>query len=102
MKTNKEIAKEIILSYFEALASKDLLNADGFQEIMAIKFDDSIIEDKEQQKINDRQDVNMGVMSKVEYRSKWYAEDMNTAEKKVAEITANSPSVANYFSGLEE
>ena len=67
-----------------------------------IKFDDSIIEDKEQQKINDRQDVNMGVMSKVEYRSKWYAEDMDTAEEKVTEITANSPSVANYFSGLEE
>lgn len=67
-----------------------------------IKYDDSIIEDKEQQKINDRQDVNMGVMSKVEYRSKWYAEDMDTAEEKVAEITANSPSVANYFSGLEE
>ena len=41
MKTNKEIAKEIILSYFETLASKDLLNADGFQEIMAIKFDDT-------------------------------------------------------------
>lgn len=67
-----------------------------------IKYDDSIIEDKEQQKINDRQDVNMGVMSKVEYRSKWYAEDMDTAKKKVAEITANQPSVTNYFSGLEE
>jgi len=41
MKTNKEIAKEIIVSYFETLASKDLLNADGFQEVMAIKFDDT-------------------------------------------------------------
>lgn len=41
MKTNKEIAKEIIVSYFETLGSKDLLNADGFQEIMAIKFDDT-------------------------------------------------------------
>ena len=67
-----------------------------------IKFDDSIIEDKEQQKINDRQDVNMGVMSKVEFRMKHYAEDKETAEKKIAEIAENSPSVANYFSGLEE
>lgn len=41
MKTNKEIAKEIIVSYFETLASKDLLNAGGFQEVMAIKFDDT-------------------------------------------------------------
>ena len=41
MKTNKEIAKEIVVSYFEALASKDLLNADGFQVVMRIKFDDT-------------------------------------------------------------
>lgn len=41
MKTNKEIAKKIIVSYFETMASKDLLNADGFQEMIAIKFDDT-------------------------------------------------------------
>lgn len=41
MKTNKEIAKEIIVSYFETLGSKDLLNVDGFREVMAIKFDDT-------------------------------------------------------------
>lgn len=67
-----------------------------------IKFDDSIIEDKEQQKINDRQDVNMGVMSKVEYRSKWYAEDIDTAQEKIDAIAKNLPSVANYFSELGE
>lgn len=41
MKTNKEVAKEIIVSYFEALSSKDLINAYGFNVLMAIKFDDT-------------------------------------------------------------
>lgn len=41
MKSNKEIAKEIIVSYFETLASKDLLNPVGFQEFISIKFDDT-------------------------------------------------------------
>lgn len=53
-----------------------------------IKFDDSIIEDKQGEKSNDRLDVSMGVMSKAEYRSKWYNEDIKTAEKKIEEINA--------------
>lgn len=64
-----------------------------------VKFDDSIIEDKESQKMTDRQDVNMGVMSKVEYRMKWYNEDEETAQKKIAEIEeASRQSQNNWFS----
>lgn len=64
-----------------------------------VKFDDSIIEDKETMKITDRQDVNMGVMSKVEYRMKWYNEDEETAKQKLAEIEeANKQTQANWFS----
>ena len=37
-------------------------------------------------KMTDRQDVNMGVMSKVEYRMKWYNEDENTATQKIEEM----------------
>lgn len=39
-KTNTEIAKEIIVGYFESLADKDMLNLDGFSELMSIKFDE--------------------------------------------------------------
>lgn len=46
-------------------------------------FDDSIIEDTEAQKTSDRQDVNNGVMSKVEYRMKYYGEDEKTAIKQI-------------------
>jgi hypothetical protein len=50
-----------------------------------IKFDDSIIEDRESEMRRDREDMNSGVLSKVEYRMKWYAEDEDTAKKKVAD-----------------
>lgn len=64
-----------------------------------VKFDDSIIEDKETMKMTDRQDVNMGVMSKVEYRMKWYNEDEETAKQKLAEIEEeNKSQVSNFFS----
>ena len=61
-----------------------------------IKFDDSIIEDKQGEKANDRMDVSMGVMSKAEYRSKWYNEDINTAERKIEEIDAFSIPETDY------
>jgi A118 family predicted phage portal protein len=48
-----------------------------------IDFDDSIIEDKNAQMERDRADVNGGIMSKVEYRQKWYGEDEKTAKEKV-------------------
>ena len=55
-----------------------------------IKFDDSIIEDKKSEKENDRLDVALNVMSKVEYRMKWYNEDRKTAEKNLEEISEYS------------
>lgn len=44
-----------------------------------IKFDDSIIEDKEAEMKRDKADVASGLMSKVEYRMKWYGEDEESA-----------------------
>ncbi len=48
-----------------------------------VQFDDSIIQDKDSEKASDTADVNNGVMSKVEYRMKWYNESEETANKKV-------------------
>ena len=48
-----------------------------------IDFDDSIIEDKQTERQQDMQDVSMGVMSNAEYRSKWYGETLEEAEKNL-------------------
>lgn len=53
---------------------------------IVIKFDDSIIEDKETEMQRDRLDVASGIMSKIEYRMKWYGEDEETASSKVDEL----------------
>lgn len=55
-----------------------------------IKFDDSIIEDKQGAKANDRLDVSMGVMGKAEFRAKWYNEDLETAQQKIDELDTMS------------
>lgn len=52
---------------------------------ITIDFDDSIIEDKEAERQQDRQDVGMGAMSLIEYRAKWYHEDKKTAENNLPE-----------------
>lgn len=49
-------------------------------------FDDSISTDSDKEKENDWQDVDRGLMSKWEYRMKWYGEDEATAKKKIAEM----------------
>lgn len=41
---------------------------------ITITFDDSIIEDKQSERNEDRKDVSMGVMGLPEYRAKWYGE----------------------------
>lgn len=52
---------------------------------IVVKFDDSIIEDKETERNRDRQDVAMGVMSLAEYRAKWYGETLEEAGTKLPE-----------------
>ncbi len=48
-------------------------------EEIKIVFDDSIIEDKGAEMDRDKADVSSGLMSKIEYRVKWYGEDEDTA-----------------------
>lgn len=48
-----------------------------------IAFDDSIIEDKNSEREQDRKDVAMGVMSLVEYRAKWYGETEEVAAERL-------------------
>lgn len=52
---------------------------------------------------NDRLDVSMGVMSKAEFRAKWYNEDLETAQRKLDEMS--SMTIADtepYGEGVEK
>lgn len=68
--------------------SNQPININSYEDI-TIQFDDSIIEDTEAQKASDRQDVNNGVMSKVEYRMKYYGEDEKTAKENLVKFNVD-------------
>ena len=53
-----------------------------------ISFDDGYIVDPETQKETDRQDVRDGIMTRVEYRVKWYGDSETEALAALGE-TAN-------------
>lgn len=53
---------------------------------ISIIFNDSVLQDDETQKNFDRMDVNAGLMSKVEYRMKWFGEDEEQAKKSLEAI----------------
>ena len=55
---------------------------------LSIEFDDSIIEDKQAKRNEDRKDVSMGAMSLVEYRMRNYGETEDEAIKKIPEQNA--------------
>lgn len=38
-KTNTEIAKEIVVGYYESLVDKGVLNEDGIRELTSLRFD---------------------------------------------------------------
>ena len=55
---------------------------------ITIAFDDSIIQDKQSERQEDRQDVSMGVMRHEEYRAKWYGETETQARGNLPEQAA--------------
>lgn len=60
------------------------VNTNPDSEIV-ISFDDSIIEDKQAKRNEDRKDVSMGVMRLEEYRAKYYGETLEEAAKNLPE-----------------
>ena len=48
-----------------------------------IDFDDSIIEDTEKERENDRKDIAFGAFTVEEYRARWRNESIEEARKKV-------------------
>ena len=64
---------------------------------MVIQFDDSIIEDKESESTRAISELNVGVISKVEYRMKIFGETKEIAEQKIKEIEETNPSIQDLL-----
>ena len=60
-------------------------------EDFVIKFDDSIIEDKEAESNRALRELSAGVLSKVEYREKIFGETPELAEKEIQKIKEEDP-----------
>lgn len=81
--------KELIIAIARMGRNAKLFNIS--EENINIDFDDSIIVSKEQERLQDRQDMAVDVMSRVEYREKWYGEDEEVAKLKIAEVDNEKP-----------
>jgi len=57
---------------------------------ISITFRDSILSDEQTERNNDRLEMQNGVMSKLEYRMKWYGEDEATAKKALQRINSET------------
>lgn len=90
LKKHEILIQDALLAVFRAIiyASNTFTPVKITSSNIEIKFDDSIIEDKQGEMANDRLDVSMGVMSKAEFRSKWYNEDIETAQQKIEEMSS--------------
>ena len=75
------------ICYVSTMFGKYNLNT----EDMVIKFDDSIIEDKEAESVRALREYNAGLISAVEYRMRIFGETEEIARKKVEEIKLNEP-----------
>ena len=86
MKKHEGVLEKEIITLIKAImyASNEYTDI-KFQnpDQVEIQFDDSIIEDKSTEKDNDRKDIESGIMSKLEFRMKWYGEDEDTARKQL-------------------
>lgn len=83
VRKHEAIIATAITGLYKALAD---MNGLGTDFDVNIDFDDSIIQDTDAEQNRDRQDVLDGLMSKVEYRQKWYGETAEQAEMAVAGI----------------
>lgn len=94
----KEACYCLMYIWNEFCNKKDIGTFNLNEEVKVI-FDDSIIEDKATEMSNDRMDVASGVMSKLEYRMKWYGETEEVAKASMSKIEEERQTqTINFFS----
>lgn len=91
-KMSKSIESTLSKMILEILhIGKNILgaNVDDNAKVVVSLYD-SIIEDDSKKRDEDRQDVKDGIMSKVEYRAKWYGETIEEAERNIPSDTSSN------------
>lgn len=86
VKKHESVLSSAIEGMFKAVA--DMLGLSTDFDV-SVDYDDSIIEDTETEQARDRADVVDGIMSRLEYRMKWYHEDEATAARKLQDLAEN-------------
>lgn len=82
MQTKTEKALNDLIESMDILCTLYGLAPAGDYEV-SYKWDDSLVVDAETERQQDIRDVNLGIMSKVEYRAKWYGETADEAKKNL-------------------
>lgn len=80
----EESLRGLITSIEEMMSGYGIIEDNGKVDVSFV-WDDSIVVDSKAEKQQDVQDVNLGVMSKWEYRMKWYGESEEVAKQRIAE-----------------
>ena len=86
---HEKLLKDALINMVDVIiyANNEFTENEKFTDIdindINVNFDDSIIQDKDSQMQNDRLDVSSGLMSRSEYREKYYFEDETTANESV-------------------
>lgn len=86
------------ICYVSSTFGKYNLNTDD----MVIQFDDSVVEDKNEESNRALRELSAGVLSKVEYRTKIFGESPEIAKKAIAEIEASEPTVEDLIGNNAE
>lgn len=82
------VLKRVLIQLIQTIIRVGIsIGIHGLKENSAveIKFDDSIIQDKEAERQSDRQDVAMGALGIDEYRAKWMGETIEKARQNLPE-----------------
>ena len=82
------VLKRVLIQLMQTIIKVGIsIGVTGLQEStdINIQFDDSIIQDKDTERQNDRQDVAMGAIGVDEYRAKWKGETIEEARKNLPE-----------------
>lgn len=82
LKKHELLLRDALIGLYTAVAGLLGLSAPE----VTVNFDDSIIEDSDARRATDRQDVRDGLMTKWEYRMRWYGEDKDTAQAMAADL----------------
>lgn len=72
-----------------------------FNDEIDVKFNDMSRKDPQAEKTEDMLEVTNGIMSKEEFRMKWYGEDEETAKSKLEEMKKNEPPASFSFNQFE-